>query len=241
MNRDVTFRRINGRIVPIRSRGTEPKKTTPPGMTSTSSSLVKVGAGFGLSAASGFGAGALINQSWKAYGRSAHMRGFSKGLANRVPKQVINQAIKDSARFKVTGKVLSKRGFGILGLGIATGAGMVVSGLKSLMDKKRISSESQAQAIAAGTAAATAVGLTVFGRKAGIKHITKALRMSGGMNVKNALHTFTTQGKNKTSNIIRQYSKMVKTEKPTFTARKLDRIMKKSKKYDIPGQGNFNL
>ena len=245
---DLVFRKINGRIVPIRSRGTKPKDTTPATMSSPTKEVVRAGAGFSIAAGSGYLGGKLINQSWKAYGRSANMRGLSKLIRGRVPEAVANGIRSDAARFKVTGKALSRRGFGILGLGLSIGAGMVVSSIKNMIDRKKVTDpELKATAITAGGAAVTALGLTVFGRKAGISHIKSALKATGGMNVKNAYSAFTKFGQSKTRNIVRQYAAMAKKGSPTFTVRKVERILKRSatkksvNKYNIPGQGSFDL
>jgi hypothetical protein len=239
---DLVFRRVNGRIIPMK-RKTSSGKEKPASFKKPVSNAIAVGTGFGVSAFSGYQAGGMIKDSWKAYGRSARIRGSIKLMKGRVPESVINNSYKDAAKFALAGKSLARRGFGVLSLGIAAGGSLAAIGAWGLGEKKLNDRQNLALNTVV-TTATTATALALFQKKAKIPKIAEALKRSGGFKPKDFLNVFSKMGQQKTRETLRSYETLIKTKKMSKSEKGiniLNRQMRKRKKKDNPGQMKFDI
>jgi len=237
---DLVFRRVNGRIIPMKRKASSGQEK-PASFKNPVSNTIAVGAGFGVSAFSGYQAGKMVKDSWKAYGRSANIRGSVKLLRRAgVPPQIIDEQIKVAAKFAITGKVLAKRGFGVLSLGLAGGGALAAMGAHGLLSKK-LNDEQKLALSGAVATATTSASFVLFRKKSKLKHVAQALKNSGGIKPKDFLNVFSKVGQKKTRDTIRSYESLIKTKRFTKEEKAIKFLSKKRKKIDNPGQMKFDI
>ena len=233
---DLVFRRIRGRIVPIKKKKESNKI---PSVDNTGKAAIA--GGTALSIGSSVLAGKFINQSWKAYGRSANIRAGTKAMLNRVPKEIYSGQIKSAAAYKIAGKSMARKGFGLLSFGITAGSALAGYGVNRFKNLDQEQSAALNTAITSGVASA---GLYAFSRTSKLKAISKAITSLSKTPVRDFFKSFSSAGKSKTSETIRAYSKFVKTKKPSPPEKmlsKLNKITRKRKRKIDPNQMGFDL
>lgn len=245
---DIVFRRIGGRIIPIKKKIGEIKDAnTVINKTSKKDipAIAMIGAGFGVSAGSGYYGGKMIRQSWQSYRKSAHIRGSIKEMASIVPAKTLGQFYKDASAFKIAGKALSKRGFGLLATGTLVGSSIAGYGAYKYLDKKTNSANtySFASTIAA---VASGAGLALFARKAKIKHIVQALKISGKTNISDMSTAWGNMGKARTRETINKYAKMaqagvIKDTKTKNTLATINQLRKASRQINKTDPNQMKL
>ena len=248
---DIVFRRINGRIVPIKKKLEDVKeiKTT---FKKTSRkdipALATVGAGFGVSIGGGYQSGKIIRNSWNAYRSSAHLRGEIKTLKSIRPN--INPAFlyKESAKFKLAGKALATKGFGLLAVSGLVGSSIAGYGAYKYLDKKTDSAKAFSIASTIGAVASSA-GIAIFARKAKVKHLISALRATGkttGVDARDISKAWSRYGEERSRATIKKYSDIASSgqarseysSKISKTIAQLKKVSQKKKNFD-PNQGTL--
>lgn len=174
---EITFRRINGRIVPIRMESREKKK-----------GALIAAAGVATGVAAGAKSSRLMHES-------AHAENAARGTAASIRKSqakfvangplfehaAINDGVKKlkvAARQLAVSKHLEKSAFKIRGAGLALAAGLTAAGVNKMVSKKEDSKVRDA-AIGAGAAVATGAGYLAHSRgvgNRGFKAISYAIR-----------------------------------------------------------------
>lgn len=223
MSGDIQFRRINGRIIPIR------KKTNLSGKDILNASAVAVG--IGASAASGVIAAKQFKQSYKAYNVAAHARGVSKLLfARKIP--VYTEALEAAARSKVFAKGISKRAVAVALAGST--AGSYLAGLGGLGLVKDRTDQTTAFSVSAGLGLlGSGLGLAILAKKAKVGHVATAFKaVSPQQKVGEAFSMWNMMGQRKSSNLIAKYSAMAEKAKIKKVERSLKVVSKKVKKVD---------
>lgn len=207
---DILFRRINGRIVPIKKTINsieEAKKAIKKTSKSDVPALAQVGAGFGVAGVGGHYGGKMIRRSWDAYRSSAHIRGSIKEILSIKPNIDVTSLYKEAAAFKVAGKALANRGFGLLAVSGVIGSSLAGYGAYKYLKNKNKVNDGKAYSIASGAAAlASGAGVALFARKAKIKHIVSALRATGKTSVSDIYGSWSKYGQERTRKTIRKYS-----------------------------------
>lgn len=224
---DVRFVRIRGRIVPIRKK--------------QATGAAEIAAGSAISAAAAAKAASMVKTSWKAYGRSANIRGGIKLMKGRVPGSVVAGQYRDAARFALAGKSLARKGFGLLSTGLLIGGGLASVGASKFSensDTKQVLSDIASGVVVSG------LGLALFKKRVGIKKVAGVLGKAGDFSTKDALRSFSKVGSAKTRQTVRKYENIVKMKQRTKSERGLDMLnkqLKKRKKPEIPGQMKFDI
>jgi len=224
---DVRFVRIRGRIVPIRKK--------------QATGAAQVAAGAAISSAAAVKAASMVKTSWKAYGRSANIRGGIALMKGRVPSSVVAGQYKDAARFAVTGKSLARRGFGLLSVGLAIGGGIASVGASKFAqneDAKQTLSDIASGVVVSGLA------FKIFKSKVGIKKAAGVLGKAGSFKSRDAVRAFSSVGSAKTRQTVRKYESIVRMKQRTKSEKGLDMLnkqLKKRKKPEIPGQMKFDV
>lgn len=246
-NDNLVFRRINGRIVPIRKEfgpaaDKLDKATKVGGIISKTTkrdavNLATIGAGFGISSGAGYYAAKLLKNANTAYGRAAHIRGAAKIIKVKAPIAYAS-TIRDAARFKITGKVLAKRSFGLLSAGTLVGSTIAGYGAYKFLKNKtdRDTSYGGASLIAG---ASSALGLASFGKIAKVSHLITVLKNSSSVTPKisDLSKAWSRAGQARTSSVVKQYSSMAGKLKAKKADKVFSTILKKPRKpKDIPGQ-----
>lgn len=251
MSNDVVFRRIGGRIVPIKKKigeikdaNTIVKKTSRKDIPA----LATVGAGFGVSIGGGYQAGKTIRNSWNAYRSASHLRGEIKVLKSIRPN--INPAFlyKESAKFKLAGKALATKGFGLLAVSGLIGSSVAGYGAYKYLDKKTDSTKAFSVASTVG-ALASGAGIAIFARKAKVKHLISALRGTGkvtGVDARDISKAWSRYGEERSRATIRKYSDIASSgvarseysHKISKTIAQLKKVSQKKKNFD-PNQGTL--
>lgn len=223
MKSDVQFRRINGRIVPIRKK-----------VNLTGKDILNAGAvaaGLGASAASGVIAAKQFKQSYRAYNTAAHARGVSKLLfARKIP--VYAEAVKTAARSKVFAKGISKRAVAVALAGSTVGS--YLAGLGGLGLAKDRADQTTAFSVSAGLGiAGSGLGLAILAKKAKVGHMATAFRAaSPQQKVGEAFSMWNMMGQRKSSNLIAKYSAMAEKAKIKKVEKQLKVLNKRVKKVD---------
>lgn len=224
---DIKFVRIRGRIVPIRQK--------------QATGASQIAAGTLIASASAAKAASLVKDSWKSYGRSANIRGGIKLIRGRVPSIILNQSYKDAARFSMTGKVLAKRGFGLLSLGVAAGGALASVGASKFADKqdtKQMLSDFAAGVLVSG------ISVAIFKKKVGIKKAAGVIQRAGSIRPKDLLKSFSSTGAAQTRQTVKKYETMIKNKKRTKAEKglyMLNQQVKKRTKAQNPNQMKFEL
>lgn len=194
---DLVFRRINGRIIPIKRSSLKIKKDDYKGAS-------QIGAGAAISAASGIYAAKAIRKANFFYGRSANLRGASK-LA-QAGSRIRSSLIKQSAISKLAGKAFAKKGFGALLAGTTLAAGLATVGTSKLL-KNRTSDEKKLATAGLVGSVASGVGFAMFGRRTKISSLAKLIKVANPKaTVSSAFSMYSSQGAKKTMNTIRKFS-----------------------------------
>lgn len=248
---DLVFRRINGRIVPIKKKIEEisdikkiAKKTSRKDLPA----IVTVGAGFGVAGAGGIYAGKMIRNSWNAYRSSAHLRGEIRVLKSIRPSANNAFLYREASKFKLAGKALASKGFGILAVTGLVGSSLAGYGAYKYLDKKTSGEKAFSVASTAG-ALASGAGIALFARKAKVKHLISALRATGkttGVDAGDISKAWSRYGENRSRATIKKYSDLAKSGKArdeytrniNKTVQQLKNISKRKRDFD-PNQGTL--
>lgn len=220
---EVKFRRIGGRVVPIRSKGSD--------FTSDRKQLIKgsaqIATGSALSIGSGIYAGNLLKKANFAYGRSATLRGASKLLSGRGNKY--SDLLRQSASLKVKARSLTKKSSAVLFAG-TTVAGIIGSlGANNVL--KHNKSDERALKVESIGVGVGLLGLAPFGKIGRVANIVKRTN-----NPKEIFKEWSKQGMRKTSDTISKFSKTkYKGQKPNksiYKATQQDMFSAKTNKFD---------
>ena len=205
----IAFRRIRGRIVPIRLTDKDLK-----GAAQITGSAALVGAAAVVSAR-------LLRKSRKFFKNSAQIRGL--GFNDPVTKEIlgsktrrVSKSRKIASRATIRGKIFSSRAKFIIGAASTVGAFLAASGVDKIADK-RVSKEFQQTAETAIGIAIPLVGVAIFNKLSGIKSfrktITGALRAgSGEFEVAKAFTAFASKGRRQTSFITKRFRQKAQQE-----------------------------
>jgi hypothetical protein len=193
---DLVFRRINGRIIPIKRKDLSVTKDQKKGIAITAG-------GGAVAMASGFAAAKIVRKATFSFRRSASLRGASllamKGSAKRA------SLITASAAAKVIGKRLSNKGFGLLLIGSSLGAGIASYGVsKALGDN--VSKERKIAA--AGTIGSIVAGLGIasFGKIAKMSSLSRFMKVTNPkQTVGDAFDMYSREGAKKTMHTIKKF------------------------------------
>lgn len=205
---DLVFRKIHGRIVPIRTAINSAKEVEKVAKRSGKKDLpavAMVGTGFGIAGLGGHYGGKMIRQSWNAYRTSAHLRGSIKEIISIRPSMKPASLYKEASAFKVAGKALANRGFGLLAVSGLVGSSIAGYGAYKYLRKKTDDTKAFSIASTAG-AIASGAGIALFARKAKIKHIVSALRATGKVNISDMSKAWSTYGEARTRATIKKYA-----------------------------------
>ena len=235
---DVVFRKIHGRIVPIRKKGNDIKNKI---QSSDKLSGATLAAGVVVSAGSGYAASNIFKRAYKAYNQSAHHRGYSKLFRSVGETGAYTSAVKNAARLKTIGKLLSIRGAKVAVAGATIGASLAAVGSFGLM--KNRTDEKTAASVSAGVGfVSSALGLAVLAKRAKVGHIAMAFKNANpNSRMSEMFSSWSATGQAKTNKLVSNYS--IAAEKARLeTSRKLiGKINKarKSKKFIDPNQGSL--
>jgi hypothetical protein len=196
MNNDLVFRRINGRIIPIKRSSLKIKKTDIEGAGAA------VG-GTAVSIASGVYAAKAIRKANFFFGRSASLRGASHlagiGSATR------SGLIRGASVAKIAAKTLTRRGFGALLLGTTAGGIAASWGTANLL-KNRMSDEKKLAVAGTVASIASGIGFAAFGRMTKIGTLAKLVKVTNPKStVSDAFSIYSREGAKKTMNTIKKY------------------------------------
>lgn len=248
---DIVFRRINGRIVPIKRKIEEIsdiKKIAKKTSRKDIPALATVGAGFGVSAGGGLYAGKMIKNSWNAYRSSAHLRGEIKVLKSIRPSASNAFLYKEASKFKLAGKALATRGFGLLAVSGLVGSSLAGYGAYKYLDKKVDSTKAFSVASTVG-AVASGAGIAIFARKAKVKHLISALRATGkttGVDAGDISKAWSRYGQERSRATIKKYADIASSgyarqeysRNISKTIEQLKKISRKKSNFD-PNQGTL--
>lgn len=194
---DLVFRRINGRIIPIKRKDLSLSGDHKKGVAITAG-------GGAVAIASGFAAAKIVRKATFSYRRSASLRGASllamKGSAKR------SSLITAAAAAKVVGKKLSNRGFGLLLAGTTIGAGLASYGVSKALGNK--SSKERKVAIG-GTVASVVAGLGIasFGRMTKMSALSRFVKVTNPkQTINKAFDIYSKEGAKKTLHTIKKFS-----------------------------------
>lgn len=205
---DIVFRKINGKIVPIKTAinsAKEVEKVAKKTGKKDLPALATVGAGFGVAGVGGVVAGKMLRQSWNAYRSSAHIRGSIKEILAIRPYMKPNSLYKEASAFKVAGKALANRGFGVLAVSGLIGSSLAGYGAYKYLNNK--TKDTNAFAVASTTGAvASGLGLALFAKKAKIKHIVSALKATGKVSIGDISKSWSKYGEARTRATIKKYA-----------------------------------
>lgn len=242
---DISFRRINGRIVPIKNaigKAKDVKKIAQSTTKKDIANLATVGAGFGVAGAGGYYGGSMIKKSWNAYRTSAHIRGSIKEILSIKKGMKVNALYKEASAFKVAGKALANRGFGLLAVSGLVGSSLAGLGAYKYLNKKTDDTTAFSVASTAG-AIASGAGLALFAKKAKISHIVSALKATGKTHVSDISKAWSSYGEARTRKTINKYASMANsgTKKQEYshniskTVEQLKKVARK-KSQNVDGQ-----
>lgn len=235
---DVVFRRIHGHIVPIKKKGNDIKDKI---QSSDKLSSASLGAGVAVSAGSGYAASSFFKKAYKAYNQAAHHRGYSKLFRSVDEMGAYSAAVKNAARLKTIGKILSLRGAKIAVAGATVGASLAAVGAYGLLKNRTDEKTSASISVGVGFAS-SALGLAVLARRAKVGHIAMAFKNANpNSRMSEMFYSWSATGQAKTNKLVNRYN--VAAEKARLeTSRKLiGKINKtrKSKKFIDPNQGSL--
>ena len=195
----IEFRRIHGRIVPIRRKekgvsveiGGKKVEIKRRSVTKTdiTKAAVKVGFGSGIGYSSISSASNILKKSHKAFNEAARVRAASK-LAT-VGSTTHRKLIKMAAKKTVSGRSFASKSRLILSLGVGAGSVLFGSAAADIVPLKGLGEE------AGGVASASFIGASafVFGRRFGIK---------GARDLPSVFSAFSSAGQKRTRDLIRR-------------------------------------
>lgn len=196
MNNDLVFRRINGRIIPIKKSSLKIKKDDYKGAS-------QIGAGAAISAASGIYAAKAIRKANFFFGRSANLRGIStlasKGSVTRT------NLIRQSAVSKIAAKGFARKGFGALLIGTTVAAGLASIGTARILNK-RTSEDKKIGAVGIAGSVVSGIGFAYFGKKVKLGQIAKLVKVANPKKtVSEAFSIYSSQGMKRSFNTIKKF------------------------------------
>lgn len=219
---EVTFVRINGRVIPIKKRKLQAASA--------------FGAAAILTTGGGLVAADMVKKANFAYGKSANLRGASKLVFSKAAPKYMS-LIRESAALRIQGKAFARKGFGALAFGTATAAALASLGIKKLASKKDSDEEVMTKA-ATASAVAAGIGLAIFGRKTKLTGLVKlAKRSNPNKPVSELFGMWSRHGRKRTMATINKYGKTAYKgvkPKPTsvYNAKQVD-LIPPEKKFDI--------